>query len=284
MSATVTDIYRYPVKSVGGQRLEHATLASLGIPGDRCWALRSTDDGSIKIGKRSPLPQGMEAAFLEEPDGSTPSPAVRITLPDGTSIRSDQPGANQALSAALDSPIALQSLLPPDEQLTRNPPPPGTDVMAMMRELFARTPDEPLPDLRVIPETLSKYEAPPGTWFDAFPILVLSHQTLATLAAARPESNFDVRRFRPNIVVEASGDGFPENAWAGRRGRLGSAILQFEMACPRCIMTTHGFDDLPKDPGVMRALVQNNDGNAGIYASVAEPGTFRTGDTIELLD
>ena len=95
--------------------------------------------------------------------------------------------------------------------------------------------------------------------------------------SADDERKFDVRRFRPNILLETEEKGFPEEKLVGQRGRLGSAILKFEIICPRCVMTTHGFNDLPKDPKIMR-LVKHNNGNLGVYAC-RDPGTI-SGDQL----
>jgi uncharacterized protein YcbX len=94
-----------------------------------------------------------------------------------------------------------------------------------------------------------------------------------------------VRRFRPNVVLDQTPEQpFPELAWAGRRVRLGAAVLRLTIRCMRCVMTTHGFADLPRDPGVMRALVRATDGHLGVYASVESPGRVRRGDVLALLD
>jgi uncharacterized protein YcbX len=154
-------------------------------------------------------------------------------------------------------------------------------MLGELRAIFGRTPEEPLPDLSVFPPDLFAYESPPGTYFDAFPLLLLSDASLRHLAELAPGSRIDVRRFRPNLVIETPEVGFPELAWAGKRLRIGEAVLEVGVPCPRCVMITHGFDDLPKDPGLMRQLVRQAGGILGVYASVAEPGTVRVGDAVE---
>ncbi len=283
MSITVTDIYRYPVKSMAGDRLQRVTLSGNGVPGDRCWTLKDEERGGIKGGKRFPGIMSMHAELLAEPSSEAPSPPARITLPDGSQMITTDADINHRLSNAVGAPVSIWPLLPADqlEHYQRTPPPEGVDQEAALREVFARTEDEPLPDLSLFPEALFSYESPPGTYFDAFPLLILSQSALDAMAAAAP-NNFDVRRFRPNIVVDTPENGFVEDGWAGRTARLGAATLKLEMACPRCVMTTHGFADLPKDPGIMRALVANNDGNLGLYASVMEGGDISVGDTLTL--
>ncbi len=284
MSITVTDIFRYPIKSMGGHSLHTTRLETNGIPGDRCWTLRDEQRGGIKGGKRFPALMGMSARLLTEPEGDNPSPAAAITLADGRILNSGDADINDQLSSAIGSPVSLWPLLSTEqwEDYRRQPPPAGVDQETALRQVFARLPEEPLPDLSSFPAELMTYEAPPGTYFDAFPLLVISSSALHSMAEHSAVSSFDIRRFRPNILVNTSEPGFPEDNWAGKTARLGEAVLKFEMACPRCVMTTHGFDDLPEDPGVMRALVEANQGNLGVYATIAQPGAIRVGDTLHL--
>jgi hypothetical protein len=151
-----------------------------------------------------------------------------------------------------------------------------------LRAVFGRDADEPLPNIGAFPPDLLQYESPPGTYFDAFPLLLVTDATLQRLAELAPGSRIDVRRFRPNLVVETgAGPGFVEAGWLGARVRVGSALLEVTMACPRCVMITHGFADLPRDPGLMRAVVREADQCVGVYASVREPGHVREGDGVE---
>jgi hypothetical protein len=58
---------------------------------------------------------------------------------------------------------------------------------------------------------------------------------------------------------------------------------QAAMAYPRCVMVTHGFDDLPQDSDLLRAIVRDAEQNLGIYASPSGPGSVALGDPVELL-
>ena len=153
-----------------------------------------------------------------------------------------------------------------------------------MRALFGRTADEPLPDFTKFPTELFEFESIPGTYFDAFPLLLLTRRSLDTLAARAPDSQIDVRRFRPNLLIgtEDTAD-FPEIDWVGKRVAIGEAELAIRVDCPRCVMTTHGFADLPRDPQIMRRLVQEAGGSLGVYASVEIPGTIRVDDEVRVL-
>jgi uncharacterized protein YcbX len=284
---TIAEIRRYPVKSMEGEVLDATPLGARGLPGDRAWAVRDEVRGGIRGAKKIPALMRFAAVYPTPPAAEGSTPAV-ITLPDGSTCLTTDPDVNARLSRALDQPVTLWPLVPAENRdHYRRGAPTHEDFEQEMRATFARLPDEPLPDLMVFPPELFELESPPGTYFDAFPLLLMSTRALRTMDERHPESRFDVRRFRPNLVLDvtdAAGDGFPEMQWAGRRLKVGDAELAVTIACPRCVMTTHGFADLPKDPGIMRSLVKETGGQLGVYASVAVPGTVRRGDAAVLLD
>ena len=278
-------IYRYPVKSMMGESLTSSDLITNGIPGDRAWAVRDEVRGGIRGGKKIPALMRLSARYPQEPEG-TASATAEITLIDGSTVGTRDDDVNARLSADLDHEVSLWPLMSADLlDHYRRGAPDHEDFEQELREMFARTPDEPLPDITAFPPELLEYETPPGTYFDAYPLLIMSQQTLHTLQGRQGESHFDVRRFRPNLLVEDTGDGsaFPEEAWSGKHLQLGEAVLKAEIICPRCAMTTHGFADLPKDPTIMRALVRENGGNLGLYATVEKPGAVRVGDQLTVL-
>jgi uncharacterized protein len=272
-----------------GERLSGAALGMAGIPGDRAWALRDEVSGGLTGAKKHPRLMGMSARFVREPAAGIRSPEVRIGGDDGLDVSSASGDVDARLSAALDHPVSLWPLLPAEqlEHYRREAVPDGVEPGQALRELFGRTAEEPLPDLKRFPTVLASYHSPPGTYFDAYPLLIMTGSSVTAMARAAAaggiDASFDLRRFRPNLLVESDVEGFVENAWDGRRLRIGSAEVQVEMPCPRCIMTTHGFQELPRDPRIMRALVRYNDGNLGVYASVVRPGVVQEGDPVEVL-
>lgn len=279
----VTGLWRYPVKSMAGEERDRVALGPRGIPGDRAWAVRDEERGGIRGGKRFPQLMDCSARYPEEPAAEGSSPA-EITLPTGEVLQTGDEKAAGKLSHVVASPVTLWPLMPKEDlDHYKRGAPLLEDTKAEFRRIFARLPDEPMPDLSAFPKELAPYESPPGTYFDAFPLLLMTQQSLAALAAAAPESQIDVRRFRPNIVLDAQGqEGLVERAWEGRTARLGTATLKLELNCPRCVMTTHGFADLPKDPGIMRSMVKETSGDLGIYASVLEAGEVKLGNELVL--
>ncbi len=279
------EVRRYPVKSMGGELLQEVNLTVRGLPGDRAWAVRDEVRGGIRGAKKIAALMTLRARYVKPPADEGSSPA-EIVLPDGSMLDTGEPEINERLSKAIDHSVTLWPLVPAEQlEHYRRGAPTHEDFMQEMRSIFGRLPDEPLPDLTKFPPEILEFESPPGSYFDAFPLVLLSESSLRTMQERMPESVFDARRFRPNLVIGDTDSSipFPEHEWAGRRLQIGDAIVRVEMECPRCVMVTHGFEDLPKDPGVMRALVRETGGNLGAYATIESPGRVGVGDSIQLL-
>lgn len=270
---------------MAGEHLHEVELGAGGLPGDRAWAVRDEVRGGIRGAKKLPALLELVARY-PRPPAATGSSAAEITLPDGSTLGTGDADAAERLSKAIDHPVTLWPLLPATAlDHYRRGMPTHEDLEQELRSIFGRLPDEPLPDLSIFPPEILEFESPPGTYFDAFPLLILSLRSLHSMQEKAPDSVFDPRRFRPNLLISdtATNDPFPEQAWRGRRLAIGDAVLRVTVECPRCVVTTRGFRDLPKDPGVMRALVRETGGNLGVYATVETPGALRAGDPIRLL-
>jgi uncharacterized protein YcbX len=121
--------------------------------------------------------------------------------------------------------------------------------------------------------------------FDCAFVHLLTTATLDRLRALYPQGRFEVRRFRPNIVVEtANGEkDFVENAWVGQIFAIGDTVrLSITGPCPRCVMTTLPHGDLPRDGRVLRTAAQHNRANVGVYGAVLQGGKVRRGDSVSL--
>jgi uncharacterized protein YcbX len=281
----VVELWRYPVKSMAGEQIARATLGACGIPGDRGWALRDEAAGEIRGAKKMPVLMRCRARYDEEPDGERVPPAS-MTLPDGSTLRTTDPDVNARLSALVDRTVTLWARQPPEARdHYRRGLPDNPDMEAELRQVFGRLPDEPLPDLSVIPQELFEFTSPLGTYFDAFPIHVLTTASLRALAGHNPSAQFDRRRFRPNLLVEPldGGTGLIEFDWCGRKLRIGGSVLGIAIQAMRCSMTTQPVEDLPKDPSVLRTIVRDANQNLGVYATVEQAGPVAVGDTVELL-
>jgi hypothetical protein len=280
---TVCQLWRYPVKSMGGERLDVATLSWRGIPGDRGWAVYDETRQGVTNAKRVPPIRACGARYVQQPVSGAGSPPAEITFPDGTTLSTGSAEMPTRLSELAGRAVSLRALGSAGSEAAPRVSSAGESPEAM-RALMGLLPGEPEPDLSAFsPERLRLLRQ--GNFFDAFSLHLLTRTTLHTLARLAPESAWDERRFRPNLLVETDDrDGFPELGWQGRRLRVGSALIDVVMGCPRCVMVTLEGDGLPKDPRMMRTLVRETNHVAGIYATVVEEGDVREGDAIELLD
>ncbi len=275
----VDQVWRYPVKSMVGSTVPTADIDELGIVGDRGWAVRDLERGGIRGAKKIGALMQLSAAYVG--DGNV----VEVTLPDQSTVRSDDPDVDQRLSAALAHQVRLEALAPAtDLDHYRRGPADTDDFMAELRGVFGRDEHEPLPDFSIFPPVIMEYESPPGTYYDVFPLMLMTTSAMRTLQAALPEAVVDVRRFRPSLMIDTGDDdGNPEFDWVGRTLRIGEVELAVGAKCPRCVMVTRAVGGtVPADRSILRHIVRDLDQNLGVYATVVRPGAIRAGDSVEV--
>jgi hypothetical protein len=271
-AGSVVGLWRYPVKSMMGEELNASKVTERGLVGDRQFAVVDAETGKV-AGAKNPRKWGdffdFRAAYVEPPQSESMLPAVRLTLPDGSAVTSDHPQLAQILSEVFGRNVTFAP--------ARGEGRPSS-----------ATAEEYWPDMEGLEhrDTVTEWELPTGTFFDIAVLHLITTATIEQLRALYPDGRFEVRRFRPNIVV-ATGpgqEGFVENDWIGHVVAIGDEVrLQITGPCPRCVMITLPQGDLPKDPGILRTAARHNQANVGVYAGVIAGGTVRRGDPVTLV-
>jgi hypothetical protein len=117
--------------------------------------------------------------------------------------------------------------------------------------------------------------------FDTMPLSLLSTQTLAGLGRLAG-AGLAPGRFRPNLLVDARGREFPEDAWVGRVLRIGGLRMRVDQRDKRCVVVTVDPVTLCRNPAILRAIARERDARLGVYGSAVEPGRVAVGDPVEL--
>jgi uncharacterized protein len=163
----------------------------------------------------------------------------------------------------------------------------GAEIEAALSELLER----PVRLEETTAEATGRFAAT-GAHHDIAPIHLITTGTLAHLRRIAPESDWDVRRFRPNVLLEDDAAGFGEDGLLGGRLRGPSGVeLTVGLPTPRCVVPTRAHEDLPADPRILRTLVREHrvdlgpvgrQGCAGAYAEVAHTGELRVGQRLSV--
>ena len=244
---TVAELWRYPVKSLQGERVERLDVAPGGADGDRTLAI--VDPAAAKVFSAKRYPDLLLASARRVGDD------VVLTLPDGSEHQAADPGVHAALSAWLDHEVRLE--------------PPPDDVVYPM-EMYTGMSDEATP--------VFDWPGPQGTWLDLADAHWLTTASLAAAAALHPDGTWDVRRFRPTALFDVAGADWAEDGWATvEAGTVRSDVL---MPTPRCSMPPRAQPGLERDPRVSATLRDHHENNLGIYATIVEGGAIAVGDAV----
>ncbi len=301
VAGTVREIWRYPVKSMAGERLDRTAVSDRGLHGDRGWAVRNEETGEIHNAKRFPALMQCAARYVYEP-AAHDIPDVEITFPDGTMLGSSSPLLAARLSELVGQRVSLRRVEPATNKAFYRRRQPGAAVIGklaasrtmrrilqraiegQLRVEFGREPDEPMPHLGDVPAALFEFYTPPGTFFDVLPVHVLTSVSLKAMMALNSAASWDVRRFRPNILVETGPEigAHVERSWIGCTVQIGGFAIRGEIPTMRCAMVMHAQQDLPRDSSILRTIVRDADQCLGLYASVAAGGTASLGDPVSI--
>lgn len=262
----IAAIHRYPVKSMMGEELNATRVGSRGLLGDRAFSIADPETGKVGSAKNPskwPALFSYRAAFTH-PFDERGLPPARITLPDGSTVLTEDSQIENKLSASLGRPVKfLTSPL----------------ASGMLEEYW--------PDIDGLArrDVVTDEVMPPGTFFDCATVHFLTTATLDSLRGSYPEGRFESRRFRPNFVIETPPEmkGYPENDWDEKVLAIGEEVkIKITGPCGRCVMTTLSQGDLPKDTGILKAAAKLNKARVGAYASVLQGGSVRCGDVVRI--
>lgn len=289
----VKEIWRYPVKSMGGEQVSSGMVNNSGLAGDRCWAIIDSDNNEICHAKRWPELLNHRARLLaleslESSGFDDEVPDVEVLFGDGSVVSGRASDCADSLSEKLGRPVRLAPLAPPSNRdhyrLARKR---TAESMAQEINLLE---GEAFPDISNTPQELRKALAdcvtPPGTYVDAYPLHLLTTNSMQYL---REHGNVDAikERYRPNLLVEASSQlaELTENAWIDYRLQVGGAILRVHNRTVRCSMPAREqqWCDVTADKKMMRAMVDNCDRHLGVYIMVEQSGLVSVDDELIVL-
>jgi uncharacterized protein YcbX len=272
MIGRVVSLYRYPVKSMAGESLPAVDVTATGVLGDRAYALVDRSTGRVVSAKRPRLWGALldwRAAFAEPPIPGGTLPPVTVTLPSGgtgSSARAQE--LDRMLAAALGRDVTL------------------VDVPPTRARFEYHWPDMPglVYQGRAYRDEITEHDIPPGTFFDSAPLHLLTTGSLEHLGNIAAPAGLDVRRFRPNILIDAGrGSGFIEDAWMDRTLRIGETVrIRITRRCIRCVMVTLAQPGLDADRRVLKAAFEHNGGTLGVNGVVERVGPVAIGDPVRV--
>ena len=276
MTYSISELWRYPVKSMGGERVESLELRTSAVVGDRQWAVRNTETGKIASAKR-PRPYGQLLSWRAR---TQVEGGLVVVGPDGREYAVGTGELDSALTEALGEPVQVVEVEEGRDETYGSewPEIPGTVLSDVEVDL----------PIAAITEKTS--------FVDASAVHIIVNQSMAHLASLLDGANLGVERFRPNIVLDAHDDTgwdeFADLAWRDLDVKIGEVELRIGDATPRCVMTTvaqPGYEQAKSVLQVLAATARKQfDYGAfacfGTNAEVTAAGTIKVGDTLTAPD
>ncbi len=250
----VAELWRDPVKSMQGERRDTLRLSGRGAEGDRRCGVFDRARGTVVTAKKD--------GRLLHAQAMLAGVELTVRLPTGETALGVGPGVDAALSAWLGRPVSLIEARP-GGRATYEAPIDAEDDSA----------------------ELGRWEGPEGSFVDSQPVHVVTTASLRAMASERPDLQWEVRRFRPNLVIDAEGDACVEDGWVGRRVTIGGVELDVHKTCTRCVMTTRAQPGgIEGQIDVFRHLNSTRGAALGVHARVVRGGEIEVGEPVTVSD
>ena len=273
----VSELRRYPIKSMLGETLEKVRVLARGLSGDRVGAFIDRETGKVASAK---LPQRWRRLLECRATYADTCSMIDIEFPDGSRFDPAADGAAVALSALLGREVTAAFSRSDGLELDRANP----EEVALRGATSA------------VSATILKIGsgAPAGGFFDAAPVHLVTTASLRRVAERSLARTSEPARFRPNIVIDSFGQPpFAENGWVGSNIAIGNDLrLKVLLPTPRCAVPTLAHGDMGPDPRLALEIAALNKVRIfdkgmmpclGAYAQVEQPGEIAVGDRVALV-
>jgi uncharacterized protein YcbX len=279
MLGTVKEIWRYPVKGMAGEKVQQCELSKWGLTKDRTWALWDINRQEIQSCKFRPELLMCSASSRTNPT----DPHVDITFPCGTRIGSDDTRIHQKLSDLVgfeSTLMQLESNL--DMRFFKRYKGAKEGWLEELKNTFSREQNEPYPDFSNLPPEIEEYVTVPGSFFLVAPFHIITTATLTHLQKSLPKSDWDTRRFRPNLIIDTGNEpsGLVEQEWLQQCIKIARSEIDCTSTTPRCGAITRSQQTLAFDKKILRTVIKEANQNVGIYGAVTTNGEICVGDNV----
>jgi uncharacterized protein len=248
----IARLWRYPVKSMQGEEMTCLQVSGVGVAGDRRFGVLDVATGTVVSAKRD--------GRLLEARAMYAGVELAIALPTGETVLGLGAGVDAALSDWLGRPVRLIEATP-----------------------HGRATFESQADFEDDSSGAERWTGPEGSFVDSSPIHVITTATLRSLALERPDLQWELPRFRPNMLIDEAQAGLPELGWAGRGIRIGDVELVVRKPCSRCVMTTRPQPGgIERQLDVLRHLGAVHGSDLGALCGVVTAGSIEIGQEAEL--
>ena len=274
---TIESIFRYPIKSLGGEKLSDAIIDENGVEGDRTFAFKDCESGFI-VSCKHPIKW---EKIIE----------LSATLNQGNSVVVKDID-NEVITEKEEIESKIRELTSRKVELISV----KDNLGKQYRESDRSNIDEVGTTIKQEPLSIVGNK---NYFFDFAPLHIITTSSLNHISTFYNKGDFNVQRFRPNLLIKTTNlNKFEENEWIGKKIRIGRNLeIKIVEPTPRCVFTTLKQGELEKDRKILKTIAQNSfakrftffpgetlKGTLGVYSIVLKKGSVKVGDKVQLID